>query len=45
MKNYCLSCRKDTDNIGLEKVIMTNKVIRQVSECVNYVAEKSRFLK
>ena len=45
MQTYCLSCRKHTDNIGLKKVIMTNKVIRQKSKCTNCVAEKSRFLK
>ena len=45
MKTYCLSCKKHTDNTGLKKVIMTNKVIRQASKCTNCVAEKSRFLK
>ena len=45
MQTYCLSCRKHTDNIGLKKVIMINKVIRQKSKCTNCVAEKSRFLK
>ena len=44
MKTYCLSCRKPCDNIRSKKVIMTNKVIRQVSKCANCVAEKSRFL-
>ena len=45
MKTYCLSCKKYTDNIGSRNMIMTNKVIRQASKCVNCVAEKSRFLK
>ena len=45
MKIYCLSCKKYTDNIGSRNMIMTNKVIRQASKCVNCVAEKSRFLK
>ena len=44
MKTYWLNCRKQTDNIGSKKVIMTNKVIRQVSKCANCIAEKSRFL-
>ena len=44
MKTYWLSCRKQTDNIGSKKVIMTNKVIRQVSQHANCIAEKSRFL-
>ena len=45
MQAYCLSCKKDTDNIGSKKVIVTNKVIRQKSRCANCVAENSRFLK
>ena len=45
MKTYCLSCKKYTDNIGSRNMIMTNKVIRHASKCVNCVAEKSRFLK
>ena len=40
MKTYCLSCKKHTDNIGSNKVIMTIKVIRQASKCANCVAEK-----
>ena len=35
MKTYCLSCEKHTDNIGLKKKIMTNKVVRQSSKCAN----------
>ena len=42
-QNYCFGCKKNTDNIGLKKVIMANKVIRQASKCANSVAE--RFLK
>ena len=26
MQTYCLHCRKHTDNIGLKKVIMPNRV-------------------
>ena len=29
MKNYCLGCRKHTDNIGSKKTIITNKLIRK----------------
>ena len=28
MQAYCLGCKKHSDNIGLKKVIMMNKVIR-----------------
>ena len=44
MQTYCSGCRKHTDNIGSKK-IMTNNIVREASECVNCVAEKSRFLK
>ena len=44
MKTYYLGCKKPSGNIGSKKVIMTNKVIRQVSKCANCVAKKSRFL-
>ena len=37
--------RKQTDNIGSKKVIMTNTVIRQAPKCANCAAEKSRSLK
>ena len=43
MKIYCLSFRKHTDNIGLKKVIMTNKVVRQKSGSTNCMVDKSRF--
>ena len=35
--------QKNIDNIGSKKVIMANKVIRQVSKSANCVAEKLRF--
>ena len=38
-------CRKQTDNIGSIKVIMTNTVIRRVPKCANCAAETSRLLK
>ena len=43
IKTCCKSCRKQTNNIGSKKVIMTNKVIRQVTKCANCMAEKSMF--
>ena len=43
MQTYCLSCRKYTDDIGSEKVIMTNN--RQKSRCANCMFDKSRVLK
>ena len=45
MQTYCLGCKKHTYNIGSKKVIMTNKVIRYKSRCVNCMADKSRFSK
>ena len=38
-------CRKQTDNIGSKKVIMTNAVIRRAPKCASCAAEKSRLLK
>ena len=40
-----IAIKKDTDNIGLKKVTMTNKVIRKASKYTNSVAGESRFLK
>ena len=45
MQTYCLSCKNHTNYIGSKKVIMTNKVIRDKSRCVNCISYKSRFLK
>ena len=45
MKNYCLGCKKHTDDMGSKKVIITNKIIRYASECSYCAAENSRFLK
>ena len=45
MQTYCLGCKKHINNIGSKKVIMTNKVIRDKSTCVNFMSDKSRFLK
>ena len=43
MKNYCLSCKKHTDEMGSKKVIIKNKIIRYASECSNCAAEKRGF--
>ena len=43
--NLLFKLQKHADNISSKKVIMTNKVVRQLSKCANCVAEKSRFLK
>ena len=45
MQTYCLSCRRQTGNIGSKKVIMTNKVVREKSRCANCMSDISRFLK
>ena len=45
MKTYCLKCSNNTNNIVLQKVTMTNKVIRTKSRCATCMARKSRFLK
>ena len=44
LKTYCLACRKHTDNIGSQKVTMTNKVIRNKSKCI-CLSDKSKFMK
>ena len=43
LKTYVVSSREHTNNIGSEKVIMTNKVIRPVSKYANCISKKSRF--
>ena len=43
-KNF-LAGRKQTGNIGLRKVTMTNKIIRDKARCPQCFAEKSRFIK
>ena len=45
IKHANLSCRKHTDNIVSEKLILKNKVIREKLKCANCVAEKSRSFK
>ena len=43
--NYCLACRKHTNNIASRKVTMTNNVVRDKSRCGECLSDKSRFLK
>ena len=43
LKTYCLACREHADNIGLKKVTMTNKVVRDKSRCAQCLSNKSRF--
>ena len=45
LKTYCLSRSESTDNIGLKKITMTNKAIREISNCILCLSDKSRFLK
>ena len=43
MQTYCLCCKKCANNVGLKKVTMTNKVIREKSRCANFMADKQDF--
>ena len=45
MKTYCLACRKHTNNVGSWNTTMTNKVIRNRSNCCVCLSDKSRFMK
>ena len=42
---YCFGCKDYTKNFRLEKVKMTNKVVREKSHCIVCRTNKSRFLK
>ena len=42
---YCLGCKGYTDNFKPQEVKMTNKVLREKSNCVVCPSNKSRFLK
>ena len=42
---YCLGCKGYTDNFKPQEVKMTNKVLREKSNCVVCRNAKSRFLK
>ena len=42
---YCLGCKDYTHNFKPQEVKMTNKVLREKSNCVVCQSNKSRFLK
>ena len=42
---YCLGCNDYTDNFKPQEIKMTNKVLREKSNCVVGRSSKSRFLK
>ena len=42
---YCLECKDFTHNFRTQEVKMTNKVLREKSNCVVCRSNKSRFLK
>ena len=42
---YSLGCKDYTDNVKSQEVKMTNKVVREKSNCVICQSSKSRFLK
>ena len=42
---YCLGCKDFTHNFRPQEVKMTNKVLREKSNCVVCGSNKSRFLK
>ena len=42
---YCLGCKDYTDNFKPQEVKMTNRVLREKSNCVICRSSKSRFLK
>ena len=42
---YCLGCKDYTENFKPPEIKMTNKVLREKSNCVVCWSRKSRFLK
>ena len=42
---YCFGCKGFTHNFRSREVQMTNKVLREKSNCVACYSDKSRFLK
>ena len=42
---YCLGCKGYTDNFKPQEIKMTNKKLREKSNCVVCPSSKSRFLK
>ena len=43
--SYCLGCKDFTHNFRPQKIKMTNKVLREKSNCIVCRSNKSRFLK
>ena len=44
-RTYCSECKEYTDNFKPQEVKMTNKLLREKSNCVVCRSSKSRFLK
>ena len=42
---YCLGCKDYTDNFKRQEIKMTDKVLREESNCAVCWSSKSRFLK
>ena len=42
---YCFGCKDFTNNFRPQEIKMTNKVLREKSNCVVCQSNKSRFLK
>ena len=42
---YCFGCKNYTKNFRPEKVKITNKILREKSNCIVCQSNKSRFLK
>ena len=41
--NYCLSCKKHTNNKASRNITMADKVLRQNSKCSVCLSDKPRF--
>ena len=45
IETYCLAYRGHTGNIGLRKITMANKVIRDKSRCAQCLSDRPKFMK
>ena len=45
MRTYCLSCRKQINNVDSWNTTMTNKIIKNKLNCGVCLSDKSRFMK
>ena len=45
MKNYCVKCRRDTENIGSKMIRTKNNRLVMQSKCSLCGIKKSRFVK